>query len=425
MLNLGPKPYNVISLPTNGEVAIFLTWDDRSGRSANNYDLFLVKQSNGQLVARSADVQSGAQDPVEIVDYANTGANDFFQIVVQNVHDQAQAKHLNLFSFSAGVRVGRPAAARRGAPRAAQLQHRDTQHGGAERRGRHAGQRDLGGRDLLGLCRRRRACSPAAPAPDESCDDRSNSTVEFFSSQGPTIDGRTKPDISGIDGVSGHGRGEFRDAVLRDVGGGAARGRHRGACRCRRRRACSAERPARLPATTRAPSCGDCSSTTPCGWDRALPNNTFGYGRADALRRWRTHVPGSPAARRSPSAATTPSGAGVSGGRSGSGSERLSDQQLSNWSGGCGTGPAAPLSVPIRREQREGQREQQRRTLLVDARREDHRHQLRRGRVAGVESCLNGGATLFFTTLILVRLPTLSLPSLRVSMRRTSSLIEA
>jgi NAD(P)-dependent dehydrogenase (short-subunit alcohol dehydrogenase family) len=33
VLNLGPKPYNVISLPTNGEVAIFLTWDDTFGGS--------------------------------------------------------------------------------------------------------------------------------------------------------------------------------------------------------------------------------------------------------------------------------------------------------------------------------------------------------------------------------------------------------
>ena len=59
VLNLGPKPYNLISLPNNGEVAIFLTWDDTFGRSANNFDLFLVKQSNGQIVARSTDVQSG------------------------------------------------------------------------------------------------------------------------------------------------------------------------------------------------------------------------------------------------------------------------------------------------------------------------------------------------------------------------------
>ncbi len=40
-------------------------------------------------------------------------------------------------------------------------------------------------------------------------------------------------------------------------------------------------------------------------------------------------------------------------------------------------------------------------------------------------ACLNGGATLFLTTLTRVRLPTGSVPSLRVSMRRTSSRTEA
>ncbi len=35
-------------------------------------------------------------------------------------------------------------------------------------------------------------------------------------------------------------------------------------------------------------------------------------------------------------------------------------------------------------------------------------------------ACLKGGATLFFTTLTRVRFPTISVPSLSVSMRRTS-----
>jgi len=47
VLGLGPQPYNVISLPANGEVAIFLTWDDPFGASSNNYDLYLVQQSTG------------------------------------------------------------------------------------------------------------------------------------------------------------------------------------------------------------------------------------------------------------------------------------------------------------------------------------------------------------------------------------------
>src|SRR6185295_19282858 len=45
--------------------------------------------------------------------------------------------------------------------------------------------------------------------PSESCNDITNSTMEFFSSHGPTLDGRQKPDVSAIDGVSITGAGRF------------------------------------------------------------------------------------------------------------------------------------------------------------------------------------------------------------------------
>src|SRR5262249_27332344 len=100
LLNLGPQPYNVIALPANGEVVIFLSWNDPFGASANNYDLYLVQQSTGRVVASSTDLQNGRQDPVETIDYVNrTGAQDFFRIVVQNVRDAAQPRDLNIYSF--------------------------------------------------------------------------------------------------------------------------------------------------------------------------------------------------------------------------------------------------------------------------------------------------------------------------------------
>ena len=99
VLGLGAQPYNLIALPTNGEVAIFLSWNDPFGGSANNYDLYLVQQSTGRVVASSTDLQNGRQDPVEVIDYVNQGAQDFFRIVVQNVHDAAQPRNLNIFSF--------------------------------------------------------------------------------------------------------------------------------------------------------------------------------------------------------------------------------------------------------------------------------------------------------------------------------------
>ena len=131
MLGLGAQPFNVIALPQNGEAAIFLTWDDPFGGSGNNYDLYLVQQSTGRVVASSTDVQSGRQDPSEVIDYVNNGAADRFLIVVQNVRGAAQPQKPEHLLVPAGVRGRRPGAAGAVAPRAAQLQHRVAQHLGA------------------------------------------------------------------------------------------------------------------------------------------------------------------------------------------------------------------------------------------------------------------------------------------------------
>src|SRR5207247_10757873 len=53
------------------------------------------------------------------------------------------------------------------------------------------------------------AASFSSSVPDESCLDTSNRTAEFFSSRGPTLDGRIKPDITAVDGVSVTGAGGF------------------------------------------------------------------------------------------------------------------------------------------------------------------------------------------------------------------------
>jgi hypothetical protein len=109
VLGLGAQPFNVIALPQNGEAAIFLTWDDPFGGSANNYDLYLVQQSTGRVVASSTDVQSGRQDPSEVIDYVNKGAADRFLIVVQNVRGAAQPRNLNIFSFEPECAASGPA----------------------------------------------------------------------------------------------------------------------------------------------------------------------------------------------------------------------------------------------------------------------------------------------------------------------------
>ena len=227
VLGLGAQPYNVIALPQNGEAAIFLTWNDPFGASANNYDMYLVQQSTGKVVAKSTDVQSGGQDPAETIDYVNTGAADRFLIVVQNVRGAAQPRNLNIFSFQPECAVAGPTVL---APPAHERHNYNTASRSVGAQG-DAGGSPVSVVSVGAICSASAAAAGAFPnaAPDESCLDTSYSTAEFFSSRGPTLDGRIKPDIAGIDGVVTTGAGFVQPAVLRHVGGRAAPRRHCGA----------------------------------------------------------------------------------------------------------------------------------------------------------------------------------------------------
>ena len=104
VLGLGDQPHDVIVLPKNGEVVVVLTWDDPAGRSANNYDLYLVRESSGQVVARSTDAQRGAQDPIEFVDFVNREDEGRFRILIQNVNDARRAAAVERLLVPAAMR---------------------------------------------------------------------------------------------------------------------------------------------------------------------------------------------------------------------------------------------------------------------------------------------------------------------------------
>ncbi len=207
VLNRGPQPYNLIRLPAGGEVVIFLTWDDPFGASTNNYDLYLVREGTNTVVARSTAVQKGGQDPVEAIDYVNnaTASTEYFRIVIQNVTGGALARQLNLFSFE-------PECANSGPLLLAAGRHERHNYNTATRS--VTAQNDAGGSPVSvisvgAICSGSSAAVSATGNADESCNDPSHSTIEFFSSLGPTSDGRTKPDVSAIDGVSVTGAGSF------------------------------------------------------------------------------------------------------------------------------------------------------------------------------------------------------------------------
>ena len=208
VLGLGPQPFNVISLPKNGEAVVILTWNDPAGRSANDYDLFLIREDTGQVVARSIDRQVGAQEAIEFVDYVNRGAEGRFLIAIQNVDNGAAPRDLNLFAFAPQCAFGAPL-------RLVSGRHERLNYN-TESRSLSA-QSDAGGTPAA-VISVGAICSASAlaasvfagsDAPSESCNDQSHRTAQFYSSRGPTLDGRMKPDISGIDGVSITGAGQF------------------------------------------------------------------------------------------------------------------------------------------------------------------------------------------------------------------------
>jgi hypothetical protein len=343
VLGLGAQPYNVISLPQNGEVVMFLTWDDAFGASGNNYDLYLVQQSTGRVVASSTDVQSGRQDPVEAIDYVNRGAQDLFRIVVQNVRDAAQSKHLNLFSFQ-------PECAAAGPQTLAPPRHERHNYNTATRS--ISAQGDAGG-SPVSVISVGAICSASAAAasrfsavPDESCLDTSNSTAEFFSSRGPTLDDRVKPDIAAIDGVSITGAGSFTvpffgtSAAAPHMGGIAALLLQAAPCLLNRTSST-------IDATAARSTVRDLILGHSIPLSTSVPDNVFGAGRADAFATLKATLPTWKGRATLTVDGNTTFGATLTPGQLGFTDPNQCPLMALNWTGGCGTPPGSSMTCPF------------------------------------------------------------------------------
>ena len=268
---LGPKPYDPVILPMNGEVVVVLTWDDPFGASSNNYDLYFINETTGKVAASSTDIQNGTQDPVEFIDYTNkTGAQSNFDIVVQNVNNQAQPKHLSLFLFQPECALAGPLPI---APGHTENHNYNTVSSSV------AAEADAGGSPVS-------VVSVGAIAAN----DPGNQDIEYFSSNGPTLDGRVKPDVTGIDGVSTTGAGKFGNPFY---GTSAATPHAAGIAALLLQAA-----PCLLANSTGARDSADARATlrslalvnsVPLG--APIPNNIFGYGRFNALAAADLEVP--------------------------------------------------------------------------------------------------------------------------------------
>jgi hypothetical protein len=341
VLGLGPQPYNVIFLPRGGQVVIFLTWDDPFGASSNNYDLYLVQQGTGRVVARSIDTQNGGQDPVETIDFVNTGAQDDFRIVIQNVNNAAQPRHLNLFSYQ-------PECASDG-PRVLAPPRHDRHNYNTLTRSVSA-QGDAGGSpaavlSVAAICSGSLTAASRFPSslPDESCDDRTHSTVEFFDSRGPTLDGRTKPDIAAIDGVSVTGAGGFGSTFF----GTSAAAPHVAAIAALVLQAAPCLLTSgSVDAATARVRLRNLLVSGALPLSSAVPDNTFGAGRADALASIQNTLPVLRTTQVTVSG-NTAFGASLSASQLGFSDPNSCSLTRMSWTGGCGTSPGSSLNCPF------------------------------------------------------------------------------
>jgi hypothetical protein len=180
----GPDDGNDVSIVGGETVSIGLKWDAWPTTS-QDYDLYLYRASDlSSPVAMSSSDQSSSPDqPIENLNYTNTGATDTFEIAIHRF-SASQSPRLDLF-YS----------------------------------GRSTLQYFVRDGSLV-----EPASSPNAIAVGAVCGP--SSALATYSSQGPTIDGRTKPDLVAPDSVSSGTYGPFSSCQTSGFAGTSASSPH-------------------------------------------------------------------------------------------------------------------------------------------------------------------------------------------------------
>jgi hypothetical protein len=185
-----PSPFNRFRLNPGGSAIVLLQWNDPWGFSSNNYDLLWGDGTTTTLCP--ANIQDGVGNddfPIESCAIQNNGsAVADYDIYIGNYRAQAATRTFDMFILCSRC-VGLS--------------------GGVEQNfntltNSVSNQSDAGGGVI------------SVGAIDEA--DPGNDTIEAYSSRGPTIDGRTKPDVTAIDGVCVTGSGGFGDGSCQGTG---------------------------------------------------------------------------------------------------------------------------------------------------------------------------------------------------------------
>jgi len=334
-LGLGATLSDVVKLPAGANVVIRLAWNDPFGASSNDYDLFLVRSSTGAVVAYSVNLQTGTQDPVESLGYINdTGAEDDFYIFIQNWENLAAPRTFDMFVLSNGC-------AGPGPVRLAPYQDHNYNTAG----GSIVAQGDAGG-------------SPAGVISVGAANWQTPDTLEPFSSQGPTLDGRLKPEVTGMDGVSITGAAGFGTNITHTslcaigsspcyfYGTSAAAPHGAGVAALLLQAApCLLDgSPGALASATARVDLRNLVLNNAVDLGTPGPDNAYGYGRIDALAAANATLPTAVAGSDQIVNGAGPDGASVTLNGSGS-SEPLACPLTLHWAGTCSTATGASPTV--------------------------------------------------------------------------------
>lgn len=166
-------------IPPGGSIIVVFQWNDEWGKSDNDYDLYLGDMVSGRIISWSTDIQDGNDLPIEALTYLNTeqtGKN--VAVLVQKVTGDPGVLEVFVYPFSGAFLY------------ANNLVAEDSVYG-----------------------------HPAVPGVVSvgaiNAADPGNDDIQLSSSRGPvsiyhsSFELREKPDIAGIDGVQVSGAGGF------------------------------------------------------------------------------------------------------------------------------------------------------------------------------------------------------------------------
>ena len=162
-LDFGPGQNALGILHSDGFVSVFLNWN-QYGHSLTDLDLY-VRDRSGAIVASSTDPQTGPQDPVEEVSFAYDPARAPYRAEVVHYAGPVSGLDVTLFSFDDDFAQPTPASS-------------------------VMDPADAHGSFAVGAI------------PESRYGSLGGVVLEPYSSQGPTTDGRMKPDLCAPDGTS-------------------------------------------------------------------------------------------------------------------------------------------------------------------------------------------------------------------------------